>query len=127
MNVVERELGTRNATKLMVFAGAFHIYLGYTMFQLSVIIPNAFQTTIGTIMAVLGLLTFCVSLIIWLQKSWATKIIAVVGIAACAIAVIFAYFYLIIIIAPIYWFAIKWIRPSQPTEIPDWAPDWNED
>jgi len=127
LNDVEKQSGTKDATILMVFGGVFLLYLGITMFQLSIIIPNPFQTIPGIVMVVLGLLTFCVSLVIWLQKSWVIKIISVVGVSVCVTLFIFGYFYMIIIIASIHWFAIKWIRTSQPTEIPDWAPDWNED
>jgi hypothetical protein len=124
---VEKQSRTNNATILLAIGGAFHLYLSYTMFQPLVIIPDSFQITIGTVMALFGLLTLCVSLIVWLQKPWVTNLIAIVGVAACAAAVIFGYFLMIIILAPIYWFAIKWIRTSNTTEIPDWAPDWNED
>ena len=117
----------QNATILLILAGALHIYLGYVSFQLSIMIPNPFQTTIGTIMIIFGTLTFCASLVVWLQKSWATKIIAGVGIAICGTLVILGYYlFSIIVFAPIYWVAINWIRTSQP-EIPDWLPDWNED
>ncbi|MFW9909796.1 MAG: hypothetical protein ACFFEF_14595 [Candidatus Thorarchaeota archaeon] len=120
MNDIDRQIGTRNATILMVFGGAFHLYLGYSMFQLSVIIPNPFTTTVGTVIVVIGLLTLCVSLIVWLQKSWATKIIAIVGIVACVAAVIFAYYLMIIILAPTYWFAIKQLRIRRVVDHSDW-------
>ena len=120
MNDVERQSGTRNATILMVFGGAFHLYLGYTMFQISLIISDPSRTLVGTVMVVLGFLTFCVSLVVWLQKSWATKIIAVVGIAACAAAIIFAYFGMIIIIAPTYWIAINQLRIKRVIDHSDW-------
>lgn len=128
MNDVDRPSEVRNATILMILAGALHIYLGYFSFQLSIMNSHPFQTTIGTIMIIFGTLTFCASLIVWLQKSWATKVIAGVGIAVCGTLIIFGYYLIaVIVFAPLYWFAIKWIRTSQPTEIPDWAPDWNED
>ena len=118
MNDVERQLGTRNATILMIFGGAFHLYLGYASFQLSVIIPDPFHTIMGTIMIVFGLLTFCVSVVVWLQKSWATKIITVVGVAVCAALVILGFYVIILIIAPIYWVAINQFR--RVIEHSDW-------
>ena len=105
----------------MVFGGAFHLYLGYTMFQLSLIVQWPLETTISIVTVVLGLLTFCVSLVVWLQKSWATKIIAVVGIAACTAAALFGYYLMIIIIAPTYWIAISQLR--RVTEHSDWHED----
>lgn len=117
----------QNAAILMVFTGAFHLFLSYPKFQVSVMDQWPDQTTFGIVLVILGLLTFCVSLVVWFQKSWASTIIAVVGIASCVALVIFAAYGMIIIIAPIYWIAIKWVRTSQPTEIPDWLPDWNKD
>ncbi len=118
----------QNAIVLLILVGALDIYLGLQSFYLSIIIPDSFQTIVGTLMLVFGSLTLCTSLMAWLQKPWATKIIAGVGIAVVMTLVIFG-FYLIalILFAPIYWVAIKWIRTSQPTEIPDWVPDWHED
>ncbi len=118
----------QNAIVLLILVGTLDIYLGLQSFYLSIIIPDSFQTIVGTLMLVFGSLTLCTSLMAWLQKPWATKIIAGVGIAVVMTLVIFG-FYLIglILFAPIYWVAIKWIRTSQPTEIPDWVPDWHED
>ena len=110
----------QNATILLIFGGIFHLYLGYTMFQLSVMSPGSFQTIIGTIMVAIGILTFCTSLLVWFQSPWATKIIAVVGITACASSVALGYFLIIIIIAPLYWYAIKWIRTNSPSKLLDW-------
>lgn len=127
MNDVEKQAGTRNATILMVLVGANHLYLSYSSYQFSIIMSNPFQAIIGTVMLVFGVLTFYASLIVWQQKSWATKIIAGIGVAVCGTLIISGFYLMGVILAPIYWFAIKWIRPSQSTEIPDWAPDWNED
>ena len=128
MNDVDRPSEVQKATILLIFAGALEIYLGLQTFQFSLIIPNPILTIVGTLMPVFGLLTLCASLIVWLQKSWATKIIAGIGIGFVVTLVVFGYYLIaVIVFAPLYWFAIKWIRTSQPTEIPDWAPDWNED
>ncbi len=128
MNDVDRPSEVQKATILLILTGALHIYHGYTSFQFSIIFPDPFQSIIGTFMIVFGFLTFCTSLIVWLQKSWATKLIAGIGIVICGTLIILGYYlFSIIVFAPIYWVAIKWIRTSQSTEIPDWAPDWNED
>ena len=121
MNDDYRPSQVQNATILLILAGALHIYLGYVSFQLSIMIPDPFQTTIGTIMIIFGSLTFCASLVVWLQNAWATKLIAVVGVAACAAAAIFAYYGMIIILAPIYWFAISQLK--QVNEHSDWHED----
>jgi hypothetical protein len=118
----------QNATILLILVGALDIYLGFQSFHLSIIIPNPFQTIVGTLMLVFGVLTLCTSLIAWLQKPWATKIIAGVGITVVVTLVLLGvYLIALILFAPIYWVAINWIRASQPTEIPDWVPDWHED
>lgn len=123
MNEVGGSSGIRNATILMVFGGAFHLYFGYTWFQLSLwIVQWSLETSIGTINIVLGLLTLCVSLVVWLQKSWASKLIAVIGITACAASVLFGFYLMIIIIAPIYWFAITQFR--QGIVYSDWHEDY---
>jgi hypothetical protein len=112
----------------MIFAGALGIYMGYQMLLFSLIYPDFIFSIVGTIMPVYGLLAFCMSLTIWLQKSWSTKIIAILGVVVCGALIIFgAYLAAIVIFAPLHWIAIRWIRNSQPIETPDWAPDWNED
>ena len=118
----------QNATILLILVGTLAIYLGYQSFQWSIISLFPIQAIVGTLMIVFGFLTLCISLAVWLQKSWAIRIIAGVGIGFVVTLVVFGYYLIaVIVFAPLYWFAIKWIRTSQPTEIPDWAPDWNED
>ncbi len=119
----DRPSGTKNATILMFIAAALHIYFGFTNFQLSVIIPNPFQIFVGTIDIVIGLLTLCASGLVWLQNYWAVKITAVVGIAACAAAVIFGYYMMIILIAPLYWYAMKWVSTDPPATVSVWSDD----
>ena len=121
MNDVERQSGTRNATILMVFVGALHIYNGY--FLLQVLVPDQWpdQTTFGTVTIVFGLLTFCASLIVWQQKSWATKIIAGIGIAVCGTLIISGFYLMGVILAPIYYIAIHQLRRV------DVYSDWHED
>ena len=124
MNDVDRPSEVQKATILLIFAGALEIYLGLQTFQFSLIIPDPILTIVGTTMPVYGVLTFCASLIVWIQKSWATKMLAGVGIVVCATLVILGYYLIaIILFAPIYWIAIKWVRTSQYTEIYDWHED----
>ena len=79
-------------------------------------------------MIAFGLLTFCISLVVWLQKSWATKLIAGVGISFCAALIMFGYYTIaIIVFAPLYWLGMHWITKGQPAEDIDWAPSWDED
>ena len=104
----------------MVLMGAFHIYLGYHSYQFSIIFPNSFHTLVGTLMVVLGILSFCASLAVWLQNPWAPKIIAGVGGASCVTLVIFGYYLMIIVVALISVAAIDHIRDSRVTELSDW-------
>ncbi|MGY5859860.1 MAG: hypothetical protein RTU63_10865 [Candidatus Thorarchaeota archaeon] len=110
MNDVGGSSRIRNATILMVFAGAFYLYLGYTFFQISIIMHDPIQSILGTLMIVFGVLTFCTSLIVWRQNPWVTKIIAGIGIAICGVVIIFGAYLMIIIIAPIYWVTINQFR-----------------
>ena len=106
----------QKATILMIITGAFNTYSGFAFFQNYVFFP-----VLGTIMIVFGFLTFCASLIVWLQYSWATKLLAIFGVVFCVALVIFAAWLMGFILAAIYWVAINWIRTSPPIEIPDWA------
>ena len=120
MNDVERQSGIKNATILMVLGGAFHLYFGYASYQLSIVISNPFQVIVGTVLIVFGLLTFCASLIVWLQKSWATKIITGIGVAACATLFFSGFYLMIIIVATIYGLAIKQFRIRRVVNHSDW-------
>ena len=121
MDDVGGSLGIRNATILMILAGAFHLYLGYTWFQFSVISQWPIDPTPGILMIVSGVLTLCTSLIVWLQKSWATKIIVVNGVAVCGTLIISGFFTMCVILAPIYWVAINQFRQGIVYS------DWHED
>ncbi|MFW9789488.1 MAG: hypothetical protein ACFFE2_07480 [Candidatus Thorarchaeota archaeon] len=104
--------GVRNATALMVLEGAFHIYLGYWVLQFIGMLPMMFQfyVIIGSVMIVLGLLVFAVSLAVWLQKSWATRAIIGTGVASCASLVIFGYYMITIFIILISYASIDYLR-----------------
>jgi hypothetical protein len=94
----------------MVLAGVFNIYFGYESYLLALEIPNSFFMTLWTLMMVFGLFAFCTSLIVWLQKSWATILIAGLGITSCAILIMLGFYLMIIFVAIIYWLAIDQLR-----------------
>ena len=73
----------------------------------------------GTLMMVLGFLTFSASLAVWLQKSWAEKTITGIGIASCVSLVVFGYYLMIIVVALIYKAAIDHLRTSRIAELYD--------
>ncbi len=107
----------------MVLLGANDIYLGYWFFQFSIMFPDSFNTIVGTLMIVFGILTFCASLAVWLQKAWAAKIIAGVGGASCVTLVVFGYYLMIIVVAIISKATIDHIRNSRVIELSDWDDD----
>jgi hypothetical protein len=118
----------QKATILLVLAGVLSILLGYQSSQWSVIYLDHIQAIIGILVLAFGFLTLCISIAVWLQKPWTTRVIAGIGIGIVTTLVVFGFYLIsVIIFAPLYWFAIKWVRTSQPTEIPDWASDWNKD
>jgi hypothetical protein len=109
----------------MVLGGAFHIYLGYWSFHINlgywtIPILFPFHMIAGTLMIVLGTLTFAASLAVWLQKSWASKTITGIGVASCVTLVIFGYYLMIIVVALIYKAAIDHIRTGRVAELSDW-------
>jgi len=110
LNYGERSSEVRNAAILMVFGGVFNISFGSQSYLLALVIIESFLMIIAAIMMVFGLLNFCASLIVWLQKSWATKIITGVGAANCVILIILGYYLMVFLFAPIYWFAIDQLR-----------------
>jgi hypothetical protein len=75
---------------------------------------------VGIFMFVLGALSFCTSLTVWLLKSRATKIVAGVGVVICVSYVLFGYYLLAVLPAIIYWVAISQLRTSHMTETSDW-------
>jgi hypothetical protein len=94
----------------MVLAGVFNIYLGYQSYLLALAMPNPLLMTFGTLMMVFGLLPSCASLIVWLQKSWAIKMIAGVGVANCVIFIMTGFYLMVVFVAIIYWLAIDQLR-----------------
>ena len=125
MTDVERYSGTRNATILLILVGALLIYSGYSFYQIAIIMSDPFNSIYATFMIIFGVLSFCTSFVVWSRKSWASRMIAGVGIGVCVAQIIFGFFYLSVVFAAIYY--IAWKQFNQTTEIPDWAPDWNED
>jgi hypothetical protein len=120
MNIDSRSSEVRNATILVFFGGVFQIYLGYQSYLLSIELPHSFLMIVSILMLVLGALSFCASLPVWLLKSWATKIVAGVGVAICVSYILFGYYLMVVIPAIIYWVAIRQLRTSRVTEISDW-------
>jgi hypothetical protein len=121
---VNKSSEVQKATILIILTGALEIYLGYQSIQLSLIFSNFIQAVFGAIMPVFGLLTLCASLIVWLQNSWATRIITFLGVAVCATLIIFGFYLIaIVLFTPLYWVAINWIRTSPSREISDWHDD----
>jgi hypothetical protein len=125
LNDVESFSGTRNATILMILVGALLIYSGYAFYQISIIMSSPLSSIYATFMIIFGGFSFCTSFVVWHRKSWAPRMVAGVGIGVCVAQIIFGFLYPSIIFAAIYY--IAWKQLSQTTEIPDWAPDWNED
>jgi hypothetical protein len=104
----------------MVSMGAFYIYIGYQLYQLPIIMPYFSHSIFGILMIVFGILTFCASLAVWLQKAWAAKIIVVVGGASCVTLIVFGYYLMIIVVALISKATIDHIRNSRVIELSDW-------
>ncbi len=125
LNISEMKLGTRNATIIMILVGVLLIYTGYQFHQIAIIMPYPLHSIYGTFLIVFGVLSFCTGLVVFFRKSWAPGMIAGVGIAVCVTQIIFGFYLIIVVFAAIYY--IAWKQLSQTTEIPDWAPDWNED
>jgi len=125
LNISEMKLETRNATILMILVGALLIYTGYQFHLMTIIMPFPFHPIYGIFLIVFGVLSFCTSLVVLFRESWAPRMIAGVGIAVCVTQIIFGFLYPTVVFAAIYY--IAWKQLSQPKEVPDWAPDWNED
>jgi hypothetical protein len=121
LNIDSRSSEVRIATVLVFFGGVFQIYFGYQSYLLSIELPNSFLMIVSTFMLVLGALSFCASLTVWLLKPWAEKIVAGVGITICVSYILFGYYLMAIIPAIIYWISISQLRTSRVTEIPDWS------
>ncbi|MGY5872984.1 MAG: hypothetical protein RTV72_12110 [Candidatus Thorarchaeota archaeon] len=110
MNDVERYSGTRNATILMILAGALQIYSGYQFHQMAIIMTYPLHSIFGIFLIGLGVLSFGTSLVVWLQISWATEMIAGVGIAVCVTLIIFGFYLIIVIFGSIYYIARNQLR-----------------
>ena len=110
MNDIERYSGTRNATILMILTGALQIYTGYQFHQIAIIMTDPFPSIFGTFMIGFGVLSFGTSLVVWLQISRATDLIAGVGIAVCVTLILFGFYLIIIIFGSIYYIARNQLR-----------------
>ncbi|MGY5880758.1 MAG: hypothetical protein RTV31_10930 [Candidatus Thorarchaeota archaeon] len=110
MNDIERYSGTRNATILMILTGALQIYTGYQFHQIAIIMTDPIPSIFGTFMIGFGVLSFGTSLVVWLQISRATDLIAGVGIAVCVTLILFGFYLIIIIFGSIYYIARNQLR-----------------
>ena len=110
MNDVERYSGTRNATILLILAGALQIYSGYQFYLMTIIMPYPFPNIFWIIMIGLGVLSCGTSLVVWFQISRATEIVAGVGIVVCGTLIISGFFTTIVVFAPLYYIARNQLR-----------------
>ena len=110
MNDVERYSGTRNATILLIFAGALLIYSGYQFYQMAIMIPYPFPNIFWIIMIGLGVLSCGTSLVVWFQISRATEIIAGVGIVVCGTLILSGFYLIIVVFGPLYYIARNQLR-----------------
>jgi uncharacterized membrane protein HdeD (DUF308 family) len=119
LNDVERPSGVRNAAILMVLGGLLLIYTGYMVYYYSIVTPYAFSPIFGIFIFVLGIVSLCSSVPVWLQKSWVVSIVAGIGVIVCAAHIIFGYYLVVVVFAPWYWAAYDYIRQSPEAKLPD--------
>lgn len=112
MNTVERPSSVRNATILMVLGGLLLIYSGYQVYYFSITTPFAYSPIFGIFSLVLGIISLCTSLPVWLQKSWAATIVAGIGIVVCGAHIILGYYLVVVVYAPWYWAAYDYVQQS---------------
>ena len=105
----------------MLLGGTFQIYFGYESYLLSIELPDSSLMMVSIVMFVLGALSFCASLSVWLLKSWAVKILVGVGVTICVSDMLFGYYLVAIIPAIIFWISINQLRSSRKTGISDWS------
>jgi hypothetical protein len=110
LNDVERYSGTRNATILLILAGALLIYPGYQFYLMPIIMLPPFHPLFGIIMIGLGVLSCGTSLVVWFQISRATEVIAGVGIVVCGTLILSGFYLIIIVFAPLYYIARNQLR-----------------
>lgn len=132
MNEVERYSRVRNATILMVLGGLLLIYTGYQFIQIFIVIPYPPNFIHGVLMIIFGILTLCTSLPVWIQKTWAPTAVKGLSILVCGTLVLFGFLIPVAVFALCYWVALDYMKDNRAShvsdfEIPDWAPDWNED
>ena len=102
----------------MALGGIVLLYFGYQLYHFSIIL--LLHPIFGILIIVLGILSLCASLPIWLQKSWATKAVAGVGIAVCATHAIFGYYLMIAFFGLWYWAVTDYIKKSRVTQSSGW-------
>ena len=118
MNAIERPVGTRNATILMILAGVLEIYAGYSFHQIAIIMTYPLNSIFGTFMIGLGVLSLCTSLLVWFENSWAQTMIIGAGLAVCVTLLIFGFYTVIVIFAAIYY--VAWKQLGNEIENTEW-------
>ena len=116
LNDANKSSDVRNAAILLILAGSLQLYFSYSLFQLPIIFPDPFRMIMGTTMLVLGILSFCASLSVWLEKPWAESSIVVVGVTTCVFLIIIGYYLMIVVFAILYYAALDAIRTSRILE-----------
>jgi uncharacterized membrane protein len=120
LNDASKSSEVKKAVILLSLAGVLQFFLGYQSYQFSIMLPLPVLAIMGTIMLVFGILSFCASLAIWMQKSWATTIITGIGIMSCGTLVMFGYYLVGFFFALVFYAAICYIKSSRVTQSSDW-------
>jgi len=94
----------------MIITGAFQIYSGYQFHQMAIIMTIPIHPIFGIIVIGLGVLSCGTSLVVWFQISRATEMIAGVGIVVCGTLILFGYYLIIVVFAPLYYIARNQLR-----------------
>ncbi len=113
MNGIERPPEVRNATILTVLTGGLLVYLGYQSYQMSLIFPGVYPFLLETVIVLFGIATICASFTVWYQKSWAARVITVIGVAACVTLIITGFYLVTFCLVAMYWIAISQIKTSR--------------
>ncbi len=106
---------TQDTNMMMALTGAILVCFGFSFYYLSTIVPDISLIVNGSIVIFLGALTICFSVTEWQRRPWSTRVVALIGGAACVTLFIFGFFLIIILVAVLYWDVIHRIRTSNGT------------
>ena len=126
LNTVERSSGVRNAAILLVLGGLLLIYSGSMVYYYSIVTPYAFSPIFGIFNILLGIVSLCTSLLVWLQKPWVVQMIAGIGIVVCAAHIIFGYYLVVVFYAPWYWAAYDYVQQKPAAQSSVWDDIYTE-